>query len=661
MVNIRTLLDSTSLTELVGNAAGEADLGTFTGTTIPDDSSVKESLQAVETAVETKSMAAALGVTASAANMGTYTGSTIPDNETAKQNIQSLETAVEARPTSGTLAATGGAGLVGFSHGETYAAGTVGKHLQAYVDPKDAPYNCAADGVTDDTTAILTLMATGKPIKWGGPDRIYKVTDTLLTTVRQIWHFDGAAIKMDHSARGYVRPLLDLRDGADYSIITGNGTLDHNSTGVLQAFMTTPVALAYLSAVIVQADYCTISDGMLIKNGWDNNLFVGRLSISGTGTTGDRYAVTVVTGLPIGTQVSNCRAQLSGRGFHDSSRITTPGAFVDGYQGGGFNNGCGTRTQFADLFADECRTGFINDYGAGAGGSFDNCITNASSAATGNEGWGFWIADGPITLTNCQALFGDGDGFVVDTDSGQAILDSCLSYANDKHGFNIGSAKVALSNCTAEGNGQAAANTYDGFLLNSAGETLNQVVLSGCNAYGTQQRYGISATGANPITASILGGWFTGATGAMSLGTYAVAVFGHKVSTANWGAGISDPDFPMEVSGSTTSYLANALGDTGLNGSFSVSDKTTRAKRMAMGYDTTNDVFVMQALQAGVSVKPILLNPSGGDVMAGGSSWSTGHLRLGTYHLWVDSTGDLRIKNGAPTGDADGTVVGTQT
>lgn len=33
---------------------------------------------------------------------------------------------------------------------------------------------------------------------------------------------------------------------------------------------------------------------------------------------------------------------------------------------------------------------------------------------------------------------------------------------------------------------------------------------------------------------------------------------------------------------------------------------------------------------------------------------------LGAYYLWVDATGDLRIKSGAPTSDTDGTVVGTQ-
>lgn len=46
---------------------------------------------------------------------------------------------------------------------------------------------------------------------------------------------------------------------------------------------------------------------------------------------------------------------------------------------------------------------------------------------------------------------------------------------------------------------------------------------------------------------------------------------------------------------------------------------------------------------------------------AGSGAWDGGHLQLGSYHLWVDSTGDLRIKSSAPVNDTDGTVVGAQT
>jgi hypothetical protein len=30
---------------------------------------------------------------------------------------------------------------------------------------------------------------------------------------------------------------------------------------------------------------------------------------------------------------------------------------------------------------------------------------------------------------------------------------------------------------------------------------------------------------------------------------------------------------------------------------------------------------------------------------------------MGTYHLWIDATGKLRMKNGAPTSDLDGSLV----
>lgn len=43
-----------------------------------------------------------------------------------------------------------------------------------------------------------------------------------------------------------------------------------------------------------------------------------------------------------------------------------------------------------------------------------------------------------------------------------------------------------------------------------------------------------------------------------------------------------------------------------------------------------------------------------------GSAWNGSMLVMGSYYLWVDATGDLRIKNGAPTSDTDGTIVGTQ-
>lgn len=41
-------------------------------------------------------------------------------------------------------------------------------------------------------------------------------------------------------------------------------------------------------------------------------------------------------------------------------------------------------------------------------------------------------------------------------------------------------------------------------------------------------------------------------------------------------------------------------------------------------------------------------------------TWSGGHFRMGNYRLWVDGSGQLRIKSGAPASDTDGTIVGSQ-
>ncbi len=50
----------------------------------------------------------------------------------------------------------------------------------------------------------------------------------------------------------------------------------------------------------------------------------------------------------------------------------------------------------------------------------------------------------------------------------------------------------------------------------------------------------------------------------------------------------------------------------------------------------------------------------GGNSKLGGGSYSTGHLVMGNYHIWVDGNGRLRIKNGIPTSNTDGQIVGLQ-
>ena len=98
------------LITLTGIAENVTTLGTFSGTTISDDVSIKPALQALETAVETKATSVTVseidgnvddlislsGVAENATNLGTFSGSTIDNSVTVKAALQALETAIEA-------------------------------------------------------------------------------------------------------------------------------------------------------------------------------------------------------------------------------------------------------------------------------------------------------------------------------------------------------------------------------------------------------------------------------------------------------------------------------------------------------------------------------------------------------------------------------------
>jgi len=98
-----------NVVSLTGVSKDAANLGTFTGSTIADSSTVKAAIQALETAVETKAASSVVteidgnvddiislsGVAENSTGLGTFTGSTISDASTIKDALQDLETAVE--------------------------------------------------------------------------------------------------------------------------------------------------------------------------------------------------------------------------------------------------------------------------------------------------------------------------------------------------------------------------------------------------------------------------------------------------------------------------------------------------------------------------------------------------------------------------------------
>jgi hypothetical protein len=102
------------LVTLSGVAANAESLGTFTGVTIPDSSTVKAALQALETAHEevdqnVNDLITLSGVAENATDLGTFTGTIIPDASKVKAALQALETHTESH----TSASTGVHGVVG--------------------------------------------------------------------------------------------------------------------------------------------------------------------------------------------------------------------------------------------------------------------------------------------------------------------------------------------------------------------------------------------------------------------------------------------------------------------------------------------------------------------------------------------------------------------
>jgi hypothetical protein len=118
-------------------------------------------------------------------------------------------------------------------------------------------------------------------------------------------------------------------------------------------------------------------------------------------------------------------------------------------------------------------------------------------------------------------------------------------------------------------------------------------------------------------------------------------------------------------SGKTQIYHTKGGSDSD-NLYFDVKGSSTSSKTINL-FRTTNStancsLTIFKANNTGTAQHRLNANGTGNaELCIGGGGWNTGHISLGSYRLWVDSSGRLRIKSSAPTSDTDGVVVGTQT
>ena len=185
-------LDVDHLETLTGMGAAADDLGTFTGSTITDNSTIKTALQELETEVEDKAnstdtdviddkaddLVTLSGVSVNSTDLGTFTGSTITDNSTIKTALQELETEVEDKQDT----------LTGLTSTVTELnildGATVTTTELNYVDGVTSAIQTQIDGKQASATDLTTLSS----MQTGGATALAALTST------EIAILDGATV-----------------------------------------------------------------------------------------------------------------------------------------------------------------------------------------------------------------------------------------------------------------------------------------------------------------------------------------------------------------------------------------------------------------------------------------------------------------------------------
>jgi hypothetical protein len=512
-----------------------------------------------------------------------------------------------------------------------------------------AEFGVKGDGSSDDLAAIALAVASGKPIWW--PSGTYGLTNTLTVSQAQTWITAGKVKFVSMMPAGSpVRPLFDfiakITSYGDFSVDHRANTIGYAPPDVYQG---NPIAG---SAILVQGDWSSVEDWHIF-NAWDNGISAVRLNQ----TTGKEVA-----GSPKFGSFRNLKTVLCGVGEHINPE--TPGKI-----GAGVDVASASAWTVDDCIDYMSYTGFILDIGAGAQCQFSNCVAFFTKVDSNNplngSGHGFYSGSSESSFVNCISIESEYRAWRIDEVGTDFV--NCHAYYPKQEGVFIKAGQFRGS-FRIKGAGAKQANTYDAVLIDSSARAITELELD-LHTTGSNHRWGVNAVGNKTIDAHVHGS-VTGTTGLVNRQNYNIGTF---LQNAAIGAGKrfainrDVPGMEWDVYGrmrasadrANKNYALEIFGNDTDNGTFFVEDYATPAKRMAMGYDPANDAFVVQAIHAGVAKKPLLLNPSGGSVMIGTGTWQE-PARLGNYRIWVDGSGRLRIKSGAPTSDGDGSIVGTQ-
>ena len=244
---------------LTGVAKDSANLGTFTGSTIADSSTVKAAIQALETSLELKATSAVVteidgnvddvisltGVAENATGLGTFTGSTISDASNIKDALQDLETAVEGAQAGSAVAdrtktVTGDADT---THYLTFVAddNSSATAETVYTDG-GITYNPSSNLLTLGTAALTTLKIGGVAVTSTAAE--INLLDGVTSTTAELNILDGVTA---------TAAEINLLDGV---------TATTSELNILDGVTSTAAELNILDGVTSTATELNLLDGV---------------------------------------------------------------------------------------------------------------------------------------------------------------------------------------------------------------------------------------------------------------------------------------------------------------------------------------------------------------------------------------------------------------
>ena len=521
-----------------------------------------------------------------------------------------------------TLGTSAGSNSVGFLQAGTGASSrTVQAKLRETVSVKD--FGAVGNGIADDTAAIQAALTAAERVYFPTPSTSYLISSINIPANRTLIT-DGVSTKFQQKSGqpdgtrvfNVMGPNVTIGDMTVQGNIATDGNEQNHAINInsgVAGVNLYNVRVGNIRGIDIRGDVVYIgqsvasgtTSGVSVASADGNNILRNVVSIVG----GSNIEVGQVTGPavgfmhldiePDGTYTGNCVNIRVGQvtGRHIGVVVNTPSGDL--------------------VFNENIQFGEVN---------LDPAFATQSTPAYSG---GASIADQAVILRSTKDV--SIGSLKVNGYNGAAIWKVSGGVSN----ISVVIGQAFLSNCNI-----VDGNTYSYVVCNN-------VTFGYLNAD-------------TPLATSVAQRILQGNNCVVNSGTFSLGSTGSLIrSGSNNSVRNSDITFK---SGATSTYVVLGATNAQLKNC-----TVTGAEYLAgftTGLDVENSTVTTSVAALNTVTKAVYKNSTINSqyyAFATGTSAYTEAIAFGSYFLWVDATGDLRIKNGVPTSDTDGTVVGTQT